>query len=121
MGVSCRGERDLSLSRASASGEYVVSLRSESEPIPLNALHSWLACIRRADGAPVADAIVTVDGGMPEHRHGLPTRPEVTGSPEPGCHRIEGMKFSMSGHWVLTVTFWVANKRDSAQFDLELP
>ena len=31
------------------------------------------------DGAPVRDANVTIDGGMPQHGHGLPTKPRVSG------------------------------------------
>ena len=44
-------------------------------------------------------ARIEVDGGMPQHGHGLPTRPQVTRELPGGGYLIEGMKFSMSGWW----------------------
>ena len=36
---------------------------------------------------------------MPQHGHGLPTRPQVTRELADGTYLIEGMKFSMTGWW----------------------
>jgi hypothetical protein len=47
----------------------------------------------------VAQARIQVDGGMPQHGHGLPTKPQVTRELPDGGYLIEGMKFSMTGWW----------------------
>jgi hypothetical protein len=36
---------------------------------------------------------------MPQHGHGLPTRPRITRELEDGTYLLEGMKFSMTGWW----------------------
>ena len=46
-----------------------------------------------------AVAAITVDGGMPQHGHGFPTRPRVTRDLDDGTYLLEGMKFSMTGWW----------------------
>jgi hypothetical protein len=63
---------------------------------------------------------ITVDGGMPQHGHGLPTKPRVTRALGNGDHLVEGMKFNMGGWWV--VKFAVAGEagRDSVVFNLKL-
>ena len=38
---------------------------------------------------------------MPEHRHGMNYRPEVT-QISPGVYRAEGLLFHMPGRWDLT-------------------
>jgi hypothetical protein len=60
-----------------------------------------------------------VDGGMPQHNHGMPTQPQVTplGS---GDYRVEGMKFQMPGHWVVTVAVDAEGQQDTATFNLQL-
>ncbi|MBS0403079.1 MAG: FixH family protein, partial [Proteobacteria bacterium] len=54
-----------------------------------------------ADGTPVRGATFRVDGGMPQHGHGLPTQPRVTRELAPGTYALDGMKFSMTGWWEL--------------------
>ena len=107
--------------RLSESGRYRLEASSDETPVPLNRLHAWTVRIQTIDRTPVTDAVVTIDGGMPEHRHGLPTRPEVTGHVGDGRYRVEGMKFNMPGRWVLTVTFWVGPLQDRASFEMVLP
>ena len=50
-------------------------------------------------GTPVTHARIQIDGGMPQHGHGLPTKPQVTRAGADGSYVIEGMKFSMTGWW----------------------
>jgi hypothetical protein len=57
---------------------------------------------------------------MPQHGHGLPTKPHVTQDRGNGEHMVDGMKFNMGGWWV--VTFRVASSlgADSVTFNLKL-
>ena len=51
------------------------------------------------------DLVIAVDGGMPSHGHGLPTAPQAIPTGKPGEFRIDGLKYSMPGEWVLG--FWL--------------
>jgi len=70
----------------------------------INRMHSWILHIETADGVPVERAKIIVDGGMPEHDHGLPTKPRVTEELGDGNYKLEGMRFHMHGYWEITVT-----------------
>jgi hypothetical protein len=48
---------------------------------------------------------------MPEHGHGLPTAPRVEAAGAPGDYFIKGMKFSMTGWWVLKLDVRVPDGR----------
>jgi hypothetical protein len=65
-------------------------------------------------------AKVAVDGGMPQHGHGLPTRPRVTRVLGGGDHLVEGMKFNMGGWWVVKFAVQADAGRDSLVFNLKL-
>jgi hypothetical protein len=41
---------------------------------------------------------------MPEHDHGLPTKPRITEELGGGDYRLEGMRFHMSGYWEVVVS-----------------
>ena len=90
---------DLALTRPSADHRYVVTLQPPAQPAAINQLHAWQVTLVSPTGAPVAHARIQVDGGMPQHGHGLPTRPQVTRELPDGGYVIEGMKFSMTGWW----------------------
>ena len=90
---------DLALTQASADSRYVVTLQPPAKPAAINQLHSWHVSLKSPAGVPVAHARIKVDGGMPQHGHGLPTRPQVTQESPDGSYLIEGMKFSMTGWW----------------------
>lgn len=111
---------DLSTTRGSAQGLYRVGIIPGSEPVPVNTLHSWTLHIETPDGRPVEHATVAVDGDMPQHGHGLPTRPQVTGYLGNGDYLVEGMKFQMGGWWVIDVDVAAAGQRDNARFNLIL-
>jgi hypothetical protein len=55
---------------------------------------------------------------MPEHGHGLPTRPEVTKGIGDGDYIVQGLKFSMPGWWVITFTVKAEGKEDTVTFNL---
>jgi hypothetical protein len=108
--------------RASLSqrGTYRVSYASDTSPIPINRLHHWTVHVEGTDGQPVTDATIKVDGDMPGHGHGLPTRPRVTQNLGNGDYLVEGMKFQMGGRWVMEITVDAGGQMDTAKFDLEL-
>ncbi|SDZ75912.1 hypothetical protein SAMN05660964_00162 [Thiothrix caldifontis] len=60
-------------------------------------------CVLRLDNTPAlpSDLLIAVDGGMPSHGHGLPTAPQAIPTGKPGEFRIDGLKYSMPGEWVL--------------------
>jgi hypothetical protein len=90
---------DLSLEKNSAAGMYRVALLPPPQAPAINQMHSWKVKLATADGAPVHGAKFVVDGGMPQHGHGLPTQPRVTRELETGTYALDGMKFSMTGWW----------------------
>ena len=92
---------------------YQVTLTSSVNPLPLNRMHSWRARITSLDGVPVTAARVRIEGGMPEHDHGLPTSPRVTDARGDGTYLIEGVKFHMRGAWELTLDIQAERGRES--------
>lgn len=63
--------------RASASRQFTATLQPD-QPLRPRRMHTVRVAITDAAGAPVDDATIQIDGGMPQHGHGLPTRPRVT-------------------------------------------
>lgn len=109
---------DMSTQRPSEFGLFNVSYTADPEAIPLNEMHSWILHVETADGQPVENATITVDGGMPQHNHGLPTAPEVTEELGGGDYRVEGMKFQMGGWW--EVKFLIDNGQDQDEVTFNL-
>lgn len=92
----------------------------ELDPVPINRIHTWVITVTDPDGRPLDGARVVLDGDMPEHQHGLPTVPRMTGSTGPGAYRIEGVKFSMPGYWVMTLHVWWQGVTDRVTLELTL-
>jgi hypothetical protein len=111
---------DLSRSKSSARGIYLVSIEPELIPVQQNVLHSWFLTLSTPDGTAVEDARITVDGGMPRHGHGLPTKPQVTQYVGDGRYKIEGVRFSMTGWWELKFAISAAPGDDDVVFNLML-
>ncbi len=104
----------------SRQGHFRVDFESEIEPIVINRMHRWLLEITDRDGNAVRGAEITVDGGMPSHDHGLPTRPRVIGEALPGRYRLEGLRFHMGGEWELELTIEADGLKDVVVIRLEL-
>jgi len=68
----------------------------------------------------VDSATITVDGGMPQHGHGLPTKPRVTRQLGNGDHAVEGLKFNMGGWWVVKFRVQSEVGSDSLVFNVRL-
>lgn len=111
---------DLAREKASAAGLYAVAIEPEAEPVQQGSLHRWIVTVTTPEGEPVADAEITVDGGMPQHGHGLPTAPQSTGHIGEGRYRIEGVRFNMGGWWVLNFAISSPAGNDEAEFNIVL-
>lgn len=112
--------RDYSTERISENGLYRISFIPQTDPIPLSQLHTWTIRIESADGTGIEDAAINVDGGMPEHGHGLPTRPQVTQALGNGDYLVEGMKFQMPGWWIVRFDVTTTQGSDTVTFNLML-
>lgn len=108
---------DLSLRQASAQGRYLVQLEPPAAAPAINQMHSWQIKLSAPDGKPVRNARIAVDGGMPQHGHGLPTRPQVTRELAEGSYLMEGMKFSMTGWWEIKLAIQAAEGADTVVFN----
>ena len=82
----------------------VVSFEPEDGAVTINRLHAWILTVTDEQGAPIEGANIEVDGGMPAHDHGLPTRPRVTAELGGGRYRLDGLRFHMRGEWEMTLT-----------------
>lgn len=111
---------DYARTRVSEGGRYRASYTPAGDSIPQGRLQTWTLHLETTDGSPVDTATVTVDGGMPQHGHGLPTRPVVTTHLNNGDHLVEGMKFNMGGWWVVKFRVSAAAGMDSIVFNLKL-
>lgn len=105
--------------KPSAKNKYTATLQPR-EPLRLRRLQTVPVLITHADGRPVHAAALQVDGGMPEHGHGLPTRPRVTRALGGGVYEIEGLRFSMGGWWQLKLAIESPAGADSVTFNLSL-
>ncbi len=111
---------DFSTMKNTVNNEFLVVYKSTSGTIRINKIHSWELTVKDAHGDPVNNAKVTVVGDMPEHGHGLPTQPEVSSIGAEGLYRIDGMKFTMPGWWVVTISVMANGVHDSVSFNLNI-
>jgi hypothetical protein len=110
---------DLSTTKISDGGTYRVTIAPEVADLKVGPIHSWSVTVSKPDGSPVELARLHVDGGMPQHGHGLPTVPEITEYLGEGRYLLEGMKFNMPGWWTITVHV-EAPVSDEATFNVML-
>lgn len=76
--------------------------------------------ITTPDGSPIENAEISVDGGMPQHGHGLPTSPKVTEYLGDGEYRVEGLRFQMTGFWEVKFDIRAGGQSDSITFNMIL-
>ena len=105
--------------RASASRRFAATLQAD-QPLRPRRMHTVRVAITDAAGVPVDDAIIQIDGGMPQHGHGLPTRPRVTRALGNGLYEIEGVRFNMGGWWEFKLAINAASGSDIVTFNLAL-
>jgi hypothetical protein len=105
--------------RTSASRQFTATLQAD-QPLRPRRMQTVRVAIADADGRPVDDATIQIDGGMPEHGHGLPTRPRVTRALGNGLYEIEGVRFNMGGWWEFKLAIKAAAGSDVVTFNLAL-
>jgi hypothetical protein len=105
--------------RPTAAGLYTLTLEPQGELVKRR-LQTLQVRVLDAERQPVEGASITVDGGMPQHRHGLPTRPRVTRYHGGGVYDIEGVRFNMGGWWELKLGVSADAGRDSVTFNIDL-
>jgi len=110
-------EEDFSLITA---GGKLLHIHSELSPLAINRMHGWRLRLTTTDNIPITNATISIEGGMPDHDHGLPTRPEITGESAPGVYQLEGLRFHMPGRWLLSFEIAADGTVDSASFEFEL-
>lgn len=106
---------------------YVVEYETKPAPIPLNRIFSLTA--RVYDGrtfdvdaprpAPLRDAILVIDAGMPEHNHGMNRNPRITRNDD-GSYTAAGMLFHMPGRWALYFDITRSGLVERAEASIEL-
>jgi hypothetical protein len=84
-----------------SAGLFDFDIHFEQSPPATGELFEVVTIVRHAHtGEPVDDARFTLDATMPEHGHGMTTRPEHTALGE-GRYLSRGMKLHMPGRWLL--------------------
>jgi hypothetical protein len=111
---------DYSTTHSSDKGLYNVSYAASTGTVPVNQMHQWTLHVESADGRPVEDATINVDGDMPQHGHGLPTSPRVTKYLGNGDYLVDGMKFQMGGWWLMDFTISAKGQTDAVHFNMML-
>ena len=110
---------DTSTSLSSDQGLFRISYTPERD-IRINQIQSWTLHVETADGQPVENAQIIVDGDMPQHGHGLPTLLQVTENLGQGDYRVEGLKFHMPGWWIVEFDISADGMGDHVTFNLQL-
>ena len=105
--------------RTSDGGRYVATLEP-ARPLRPRQMQTVRVLVRDADGRPIEEAQISIDGGMPQHGHGLPTRPRVTRSLGDGIYEIEGVRFNMGGWWEFKLAIAGSSGTDTVTFNLNL-
>src|SRR3954470_2942906 len=105
--------------RASARGRYVATLEP-ARPLRPRQMQTVRVTVHDADGRAIDEAEISIDGGMPQHGHGLPTRPRVTRALGDGMYEIEGVRFNMGGWWEFRLAMAGAGGADTVAFNLDL-
>ena len=91
------------LSGLTEQGLYQVVIQPETPSVPMRELHTWVVEIRSQFGSVTTLTNVVVGGGMPGHGHGFTSEPRVIEELGEGRYQIAGMRFHMSGEWLLRI------------------
>jgi hypothetical protein len=105
--------------RPSAGGRYVATLEP-ARPMRPRQMQTVRVTVRDAEGRAIDEAQISIDGGMPQHGHGLPTRPRVTRNLGDGVYEIEGVRFNMGGWWEFKLAIAGSGGADTVTFNLDL-
>ncbi len=109
---------DRSRRHPSEQRRFIVSIHNPERRTSLNRIHNWTVTVHAADGKPVEQAEIRMDGGMPAHNHGFPTKPRVTKHIGFGTYLIEGVKFNMTGWWEFVFDIRSGELTDRVRFNV---
>ncbi len=82
--------------------------------------HQWVVQVNDAKNIPLENARIGIGGGMENHGHGLPSKPQVTHYLGDGKYLIEGLLFNMSGRWSLLFAIQTAQASDQVRVDFDV-
>ena len=105
--------------RTSAQGSFIATLETDGE-LRVRRMQTVRVVVRDGSGHAVDGAALRIAGGMPQHGHGLPTRPRVTRNLGNGAYEIEGVRFNMGGWWEFKVVIETPAGADTITFNLDL-
>jgi hypothetical protein len=105
--------------RPSATRQFTATLEPD-QPLRPRRMQTVRVAITDAAGRPVDNATIEIDGGMPQHGHGLPTRPRMTRTLGNGLYEIEGVRFNMGGWWEFKLAISAPAGTDIVTFNLDL-
>jgi hypothetical protein len=106
--------------RTSTASRYIATIEAPAQPLKPRRMLKLQVSILDTAGRPVDGATIDVDGGMPQHGHGLPTKPRVTRSLGHGRYEIEGLRFNMGGWWELRLAISTPSGGDRVTFNLDV-
>lgn len=109
---------DTSTTSATRYGTLQASYETDFLEVPLNGVHSWRLSLQDKHGQPVAGADIDLSADMPEHLHGMTTKPLVQETDIPGLYLVRGMNFHMPGYWEVTLDITEADSRHLLRFNL---
>jgi hypothetical protein len=115
--------------RTTQTGYYDVDVTFDPRVPAAGELFTVTAVVHEKDGRPMERGKVTLDARMPQHGHGMETKPvqdegtctgDVCTHPG-GRYRAEGFKFHMPGAWTVTIDVVGPRGPDNTSFVVELP
>ena len=95
-------------------------MHSDISPLRINKMHSWRIKVLDSESEPVTNASISVEGGMPDHDHGLPTRPRITSEIRPGTYLLQGIRFHMPGKWECKFIITAGTRQEIGLAEFEL-
>ena len=117
-GMVARTEHPNEWALRTADEAFQVFYTATPSPIPLNQPFSLVVRVEPA-GKPIDAFSLAVDARMPQHRHGMNTRP-VVNDLGGGRYRVDGMLFHMAGRWELYFDISVHGLTTRAQAEVTL-
>ena len=99
---------------------WIIHVHSDISPLRINEMHSWQITVLDSKSEPVTNASISVEGGMPNHDHGLPTQPRITSEITPGTYLLQGVRFHMPGKWECKFLVTAGTRQEIGLADFEL-
>lgn len=109
---------DTSTVVATRYGTLQASYEIEFLKVPLNRVHVWRLSLKDKHNQPVTGADIVLAADMPEHLHGMTTKPLAKETDTPGLYLVRGINFHMPGYWEVTLDVSGAGSRHLLRFNL---